>query len=48
MDKFNPVDGKGIKNENITRFDYALRIRRYALSEQDAFIETGTANCLFS
>jgi len=22
--RFNPVDGKGIKNENITRFDYAL------------------------
>lgn len=36
--RFNPVDGKGIKNENITRFDYALvESDDMPLSEQDAF-----------
>lgn len=36
--RFNPVDGKGIKNENITRYDYALvESDDMPLSEQDAF-----------
>ena len=35
--RFNPVDGKGIKNENITRFEYALvESDDLAISEQDA------------
>lgn len=35
--RFNPVDGKGIKNENITRFDYALvESDTMPLAEQDA------------
>lgn len=36
--RFNPVDGKGIKNENITQFNYALvESDDMPLSEQDAF-----------
>ena len=35
--RFNPVDGKGIKNENITRFEYALvESDDMPISEQDA------------
>ena len=35
--RFNPVDGKGVKNENVTRFDYALvESDDMPLSEQDA------------
>lgn len=35
--RFNPVDGKGVKNENITRFDYALvESDDMPISEQDA------------
>ena len=35
--RFNPVDGKGVKNENITRFDYALvESDEMPISEQDA------------
>ncbi len=35
--RFNPVDGKGVKNDNITRFDYALvESDDMPLSEQDA------------
>ena len=35
--RFNPVDGKGVKNENITRFTYALvESDDMPLSEQDA------------
>jgi len=35
--RFNPVDGKGIKNDNITRFSYALvESDDMPISEQDA------------
>ena len=35
--RFNPVDGQGVKNENITRFDYALvESDDMPISEQDA------------
>ncbi len=35
--RFNPVDGKGVKNENVTRFDYALvESDEMPVSEQDA------------
>lgn len=35
--RFNPVDGKGVKNENVTRFDYALvESDDMPISEQDA------------
>lgn len=35
--RFNPVDGKGVKNENVTRFDYALvESDEMPISEQDA------------
>ena len=35
--RFNPVDGKGVKNENITRFSYALvESDDIPISEQDA------------
>ena len=35
--RFNPVDGKGVKNENITRFTYALvESDEMSLTEQDA------------
>ena len=38
--RFNPLDGSGVKNENITRFTYALvESDDMPISEQDAFIE---------
>ena len=36
--RFNPVDGKGVRNENITKFKYALvESDEMPVSEQDAF-----------
>ena len=35
--RFNPLDGLGVKNENITRFTYALvESDDMPISEQDA------------
>lgn len=37
--RFNPIDGKGVKNENITRFDYALvESDDLPIAEQDALL----------
>lgn len=38
---FNPLDGNGVKNENITRFTYALvESDTLPIPEQDIFSES--------